>query len=157
MIDTPDRPTPIDTDTDFTAQSSETESDRKRLEAFLAFNKAALFDALADTNITRIVVSVYGDGDSAQVDCIEAFAGDESLGVPDVSITIATDIRGDDEIISAPMTLSSALQELAYDFLSDTRSGLENDDGAVGNFVFDIAQRSVTLADAQRLVTQVRL
>lgn len=55
------------------------------------------------------------------------------------------------------MTLSCALQELAYDFLSDTRSGLENDDGAVGNVVFDIAQRSVTLADAQRLVTQVRL
>lgn len=148
MTDTPEhRPTPIDVDADFTAQHSETDSHRKRLDAFLAFNKAALFDALADTNITRIVVSVYGEGDSGQVSCIEAFAGDDSLGVPDVSITIATDFKGEGEIITAPMTLSSALQELVYDLLSDTRCSWENDDGDVGNFVFDIAQRSVALAD----------
>lgn len=157
MIDTPDRPTPIDTDTDFTAQLSGTDPYQKRRDAFLAFNKASLFDGLTGTDITRIVVSFSGFGDSEQVDCIEAFAGDNSLGLPNVSITIATDIRGDDEIISVPMTLSSALQELVYDLLSDTRIGLENDDGAVGNVVFDIAQRLVTLADAQRLVTQVRL
>lgn len=129
MTDTPERrPTPIDVDADFTAQLSGTDSYQKRRDAFLAFNKASLFDGLTGTDITRIVVSVYGDGDSEQVDCIEAFAGDNSLGLPNVSITIATDFEGEAEIITAPMTLSSALQELVYDLLSDTRCGWENDD-----------------------------
>ena len=53
-------------------------------------------------------------------------------------------VKGE-EIISMPMTLSSALQELAYDYLSEKHSGWENNDGVYGNFVFNVARRAITL------------
>ena len=40
--------------------------------------------------------------------------------------------------------------ELAYDALSDLHGGWENNDGAYGEFVFDTAKRSISLAYYER-------
>ena len=37
------------------------------------------------------------------------------------------------------------IEQLACDFLEDTHSGWENNDGGFGTFTFDVAQRSITL------------
>ncbi len=34
---------------------------------------------------------------------------------------------------------------LAYDFLEETHDGWENSDGAYGDFIFDVAERTITL------------
>src|SRR4051812_1010292 len=45
-------------------------------------NKAALFQVLAGTTITRIHASFDGEGDSGQIDTITAYAGDTTIQMP---------------------------------------------------------------------------
>ena len=42
-------------------------------------------------------------------------------------------------------------QQLAFDFLSDTHGGWENNDGAYGEFCFDAAARCIHLEFNERL------
>jgi hypothetical protein len=48
------------------------------------------------------------------------------------------------------MTLQEAIESLVYDYLEETHSGWENNDGAFGTFVFDVPGRLVTLEHNER-------
>ena len=41
---------------------------------------------------------------------------------------------------------------MAYRFLDQTHDGWENDDGAYGEFTFDVAERSITLEYNERYI-----
>ena len=43
------------------------------------------------------------------------------------------------------MSVRDAIERLAYDFLEVTHDGWENSDGAHGDFIFDVAERAITL------------
>ena len=43
------------------------------------------------------------------------------------------------------MSIRDAIERLAYDFLEETHDGWENSDGAYGDFIFDVAERTITL------------
>jgi hypothetical protein len=43
------------------------------------------------------------------------------------------------------MSVHDAIERLAYDFLEETHDGWENSDGAYGDFIFDVAERTITL------------
>lgn len=43
------------------------------------------------------------------------------------------------------MVLRDAIETMAYDLLERTHSGWENNDGAYGEFTFDVVNRTVTL------------
>ena len=43
------------------------------------------------------------------------------------------------------LSLEDVVEQLAYDFLSDTHCGLENNDGAYGEFCFDASARCIHL------------
>lgn len=51
------------------------------------------------------------------------------------------------------LTLSGALEQLAYDLLDQVHGGWENDDGAYGEFSFDVAARTITLDFNERFVS----
>jgi hypothetical protein len=49
--------------------------------------------------------------------------------------------------------LTQAIEQLAYDFLRETHAGWENNEGAYGDFHFDVTERSITLNYNERIET----
>ena len=43
--------------------------------------------------------------------------------------------------------------QLAYDFLEEVHDGWENEDGAYGEFVFDVGERTIRLEYNERVMT----
>jgi len=108
-------------------------------------NKAALFDALAAAGVTLVVVTFDGYGDSGQIENIEVKAGDTVIDMPTGEIEIATVLWGQVEPDRSQVSIGDAIERLAYDFLIQTHCGWEDNDGAYGDFTFDVAERTVTL------------
>ena len=56
----------------------------------------------------------------------------------------------DPEVEMRNLSLEDVVEQLAYDFLSDTHGGWENNDGAWGEFCFDGAARCIHLEFNER-------
>ena len=143
MIDTPD------TTSESAPQLSDWEikaAAQAKLEAELfTLNKAALLNALALACITRVVVSFDGYGDSGQIENVEAQAGDDAVTMPGAAIEIAEAVWDQTEPKRASVSISDAVESLAYDVLEKTHCGWENGDGAYGDVIFDVAEGAITL------------
>ncbi|OWJ77411.1 hypothetical protein CDV52_11755 [Haematobacter missouriensis] len=124
---------------------TERDERNRRAEAVRPDNKTALFDALAAAGITLVTVTFDGSGDSGQIEDITAQSDDRTVDLPQGEITIATVAWGTDKVTAISMGVEAAIEQLAYDFLSETHGGWENNDGAYGEFSFDVAARTITL------------
>ena len=117
-----------------------------RLHAELQpLNKAALFEALATAGVTLVVVSFDGYGDSGQIDNVEVTAGDTVVPMPECAIEIAEAVCDQPEPNRTTICIAEVIERLVYDLLTDTHCGWENNDGAYGDFTFDVAERTITL------------
>ena len=125
---------------------------RSRLaEEALPGNKAALFDALAAAGITSVVVTFDGAGDSGQIESIDARIGDDVAMLPTCDIETATPGWDGSELQRRMLPLSEAIEQLAYAFLEETHGGWENNEGAFGEFTFDVAERTIQLDYNERV------
>jgi hypothetical protein len=130
---------------DFAAWDRREREHLSRADDLLPANKTALFDALAAANITIVVVTFDGYGDSGQIESIEAKAGDEIVTLPHGAIEIARPMWGSNDIDRQSLSIHDAIEALVYSFLGQTHDGWENSDGAYGDFTFDVADRTITL------------
>ena len=108
-------------------------------------NKAAVFDALAASGITSVTVTFDGEGDSGQIQEIAAYVAGNPHPLPDVAIEIQQAPWGGGKLDSSHGPLRDAVETLCYDFLSQEHGGWENNDGAYGEFIFNVAERTVEL------------
>ena len=108
-------------------------------------NKTALFDVLAAAGITAVIVEFDGSGDSGQIENMEFMAGDQIAKLPTTQIEIASVSWGSSDIHRQTMPTGEAVEALVYDLLTQTHAGWENNDGAYGNFTFDVGERTITL------------
>jgi hypothetical protein len=115
-------------------------------------NKAALFDALSAAGATLVVVSFDGCGDSGQIENIEVKSGDAIIAMPSGEVEIARAEWGKSEPQRSTVSTTEALEQLVYDFLAQTHSGWEDNEGAFGEFTFDIAARTITLDYNERYI-----
>lgn len=134
---------------DFTAYLASHAEHLRRLEECRPANIAALFDALAAAGITTVVVTFDGYGDSGQVESIDARDAEGDVSLPETMIEIGAPGDGDATQHIA-MPVREAIEELAYDLLRDTHAGWENNDGAFGDFTFDVAARTISLDHNER-------
>jgi len=117
-------------------------------------NKAALFEALAQVGITTVLVEFDGYGDSGQIEDISAHAGpDLAVNLPECNAEIARVDYGSLEIVRQTLSVKEAIEQLAYDFLEETHGGWEDNQGAYGDFLFDVAGRTITLNYNERVET----
>lgn len=119
----------------------------------MAQNKEALFAAMRAVGITEIIVTFDGAGDSGQIEDIDARRGDAVVPMPDTEITLAQVSWGVSEISTSTMSLSAAVETLAYDLLSDSHGGWENCDGAFGEFHFDAEAGTILLDYNERFTS----
>ncbi len=121
------------------------EARRNQLDAELVpTNKTALFDVLAASGTVTVAVTFDGYGDSGQIESIDGRDAHGELAVPEDEVTIAS-TNWDGEIERKAMSCREAIEQLAYDLLNTTYGGWENNDGAYGEFTFDVAARSISL------------
>ena len=117
-----------------------------KLEAELfTLNKATLLNALALAGVTRVVVSFDGYGNSGQIENVEAQAGDDPVTMPGAAIEIAEAVWDQAEPRRSSVSIAAAVESLAYDVLEKTHCGWENNDGAYGDIIFDVAEETITL------------
>lgn len=126
-------------------------ADQDRLHAELQpRNKAALFDALAAAGVTLVTVSFNGYGDSGQIENIEVKAGDGIIPMPAGEVEIARAVWDQTEPDRSLVSIADAIERLVYDFLEETHGGWEDNEGAYGEFSFDVADRKITVDYNQR-------
>jgi hypothetical protein len=115
-------------------------------------NKKAVFDALSAAGLTAVIVHFDGYGDSGQIESIEAFAGEKPANLPAGDVEIAETFWGQAEISRTRGSLRDAIEALAYHLLSQTHRGWENNEGAYGDFTFDVETRTISLDYNKRYI-----
>jgi hypothetical protein len=119
------------------------ERHRKARAQLNAGNKAAVFDALAAANITRVIVEFDGEGDSGQINGVIVFRDRASADLPATTVSLRQLSWGATEPVTTNSDLHEAIERLCYDYLEESHGGWENNDGAYGEFHFDVVERSV--------------
>jgi len=108
-------------------------------------NKARLMAVLAGAGITTIVVAFDGVGDSGQIDSVAAKAGDEEVALPPMEVELARLDFGSDAETRVAQPLPEAIELLCYALLESEHGGWENNEGAYGAFIFDVAAGTIAL------------
>ena len=116
-------------------------------------NKAMVFDALAVAGITIVTVSFDGYGDSGQIESIEAQAGSQVVDLPQAKLEINAPIWGKSEPEKEVVSVAVAIERLVYDYLSDAHGGWENNEGAYGEFTFDVGEKTISLDYNERFMS----
>jgi len=120
--------------------------------SLLPANKTAVFAALAGAGIATVTVTFDGYGDSGQIESIEARDVEHiAVPLPDQTITIVAILWGRPESEARSMSVSEAIEHLVYDALSETHGGWENNEGAYGEFVFDVPAQEIRLDYNERI------
>lgn len=117
----------------------------RRAEETRSANKAVLFDSLAAAGIETVTVLFDGYGDSGQIERIDVEGGAGTILLPSDQIEIARTTWESPEIERLTQTVREAVETLVYDFLRQTHSGWEINDGAYGEFTFDVAEQTIKL------------
>ena len=116
-------------------------------------NKDRLFDGFMAVGITHVTVTFDGAGASGQIESISAWSGATAVDFPATEIAYAALTWDDPEVEMRQLSLEDGVEQLAYDFLSDTHCGWENNDGAYGEFCFDAAARCIHLEFNERFTS----
>jgi hypothetical protein len=119
---------------------------RAKLHAeLLNQNKAVVFDVRAAAGVTHVVISFDGYGDSGQIENVEVKAGEHSVALPSAEIEFTSIACDNPKPEPTQKGLATAIEKLVYDLLEETHCGWENNDGAYGDFTFDVGARTITL------------
>jgi hypothetical protein len=112
-----------------------------------ALNKAAVFDALAAAGLSSVNVTFDGEGDSGQIESIDAYKEESSdpHPLPETAIEVQQASWNSEKLDSRTSSLREAIERLCYDYLEISQGGWENNDGAFGEFQFDVKARTIEL------------
>ncbi|MEE4209103.1 MAG: hypothetical protein V2I43_07550 [Parvularcula sp.] len=130
---------------DFAKWQEEERIRKERLDAIRPKNKSAIFAILAEAGITSVTVEFDGYGDSGGVESVHAEAEGSQVALPDSSVELLALGWREAEPTQKTVPLSEAVEHMVYELLGQTHGGWENNAGAFGNFVFDVADRTITL------------
>jgi hypothetical protein len=150
MTDTTSTPT---VNPDWEAWQAQARERDRLAKDVLPANKTALFDVLAAAGIGVVTVRFDGYGDSGQIEDIEAHADDTAIALPPDQIDIAEPLYDGSGLERSTLSVRDAIEKLAYAFLEETHGGWENNEGAYGDFTFDVESRTITLEYNERMMT----
>jgi len=110
-----------------------------------SLNKVLVFDALAVAGVTHLTVTFDGEGDSGQLEDICPLAGDRQVELPSTPVVAHAIAPDGNTLTTREQPLRDAVEALCYAFLEEKQWGWENNDGAYGEFQFDVASRTIRL------------
>ena len=75
----------------------------------------------------------------------DILAGEKPVSFPDGQVSIQRASWGASEPERTECSVNDAVETLVYAFLEETHGGWENNEGAYGEFTFNVAERTITL------------
>ncbi len=124
-----------------------------------------LFEALAAAGISKVHVAFDGCGDSGQINEINAIRhggedielielpqheitwvhGKHTWGLARIADTPGNAVAMEEKWTFDPKTgkLNDLIEDIVYDYMHQEHAGWENNDGAFGEFAFDVAEKSI--------------
>lgn len=147
----PDLEPPIPTliEFDFAAFEVRRAAQREDLLQRLVPLKAGLFAVLKSHGIIRVTAVFDGCGDSGQIDEMLAFNIEGPTELPEADLHLA-EIEPELNEEGQTQSISETIETLAYDLLETHHGGWEINDGAYGEFVFDVEAQSISLEFNER-------
>lgn len=129
--------------------------DAKRRAAFaeeLVELKASLFDFLHAQGIVLVTVDFDGSGDSGQIEDIFAFDAHGEVALPEDNLPMAGAASSPNGDPDERGPVKDIIETLVYDLLEGEHGGWENNEGAYGEFRFDVTERTITLGYHERMM-----
>jgi len=119
----------------------------------LSENKTALFEALASARIDTVEVTFNGYADEGQIDGPVADGEGGDTNLQSIQVEIARVEWGNQIVTRQTLSVKDAIEKLVYDLLQQTYSGWQDNQGAYGDFLFDVAERTIRLNFNERIET----
>ena len=116
-------------------------------------NKERLLAFLASAGITRAIIIFDGGGDSGQIEDVAAFQDDQQTELPQGTVELSRLGHGADQPVANHLSAGEAIEDLVYDLLRQSHCGWENNDGAYGEFIFDVTARTISLDYNERFTS----
>lgn len=140
-------------DDSFTAYEAKCAAVQALQAEILPGNKVALFQTLSEVGVRTVVVSFDGCGDSGQIESIVASNADGvELPLPLGDLPVRSVDFEMCAITERTTTAGDLIERMAYEFLEHTHGGWEDNEGAYGDFTFDVAEGSITLEYNERYI-----
>jgi hypothetical protein len=110
-------------------------------------NKEILFDILSDNDVEFVTVSFDGSGDDGQLEGNDLPANIKNIVVEGAKISQGSvwSSAGTEKKYKSNPTVDEIVDSLCYEVLESLYGGWENNDGAFGQFLFSVKDRSVRL------------
>lgn len=125
------------------------DKDRQAREKTNLANKYAIIDALDAAGIALVTVPFDGEGDSGQIEEVKAFLHIDADPQPfpdrPVKYRVHTFRDLKSSVSEKEIPLAEAIEDLCYGLLQEHHDGWENNDGAFGEFTFEVEERRVIL------------
>ena len=125
----------------------------KLCKTVLAKNKTALFDVLAGARIDTVEITFNGYADEGQIEGAVADGEGANTNFQSIHVEIARVEWGNQIVTRQTLSVKDAIEKLVHDLLEQTYSGWENNQGAYGEFLFDVEERTITLNFNERIET----
>ena len=122
-------------------------------KATFSENKTALFDALATARIDTVEVTFNGYADEGQIDGAVTDGEGADTDLHSINVEIVRVEWGSQRVTRQTLSVKDVIEKLVYDLLEQTYSGWEDNQGAYGDFLFDVAERTITLNFNERIET----
>lgn len=128
---------------------------KRRIMEANSRNRDALMSLLTQLNIAHVVVNYDGSGDSGQIESIGFYDADNSF-IENPAFETTKPIPWFDnqlKLNSDSMSIPDAIEKLCYDYLEIHHGGWENNEGAYGEFRFDVAKNTISLTHLDRIIS----
>lgn len=118
-------------------------------------NKELLFDLMKEYAVATVTVNFNGEGDSGQIDEVEAGGNEDFLNTDLEGVKISNGLRyvpGGYEVVwqTGPCKVRALIESVCYTVLEQEYGGWENNEGAYGTFTFDGETRKGSFEIHQR-------
>ena len=142
---------PLAVDPDFADILRRHSAHEARIAELFPANKSAVLKVLREQGIAKVVVRFDGAGDSGQIEEVTALADNEAeRPIAHATVDLQKVTFGDDAPHTVAEPLGEAIESLAYALLQSSHGGWENNEGAYGDFSFDVAAGRITLEYNER-------
>jgi hypothetical protein len=137
------------------------EKRRQQLAQDSAINRATVMEKLKELGVGSVTVNYDGCGDSGQIEDVTFYSASDPVRVMEESElrearvswhSSHTHVWPQPPPSVRDMALTEAIEGLCYYFLEIHHGGWENNDGAEGEFEFDVAEGTLTLTHRERIM-----
>lgn len=116
-------------------------------------NRDRILEALKKLDITRVVISYSGSGDSGQIDDVSLYHGNEIIEIKTELVVRISKSRWNADLskwieysADESHVLSEALRDFVYDWIESEYAGWENNDGASGECTIEVLTNGFQLS-----------